>query len=102
VNKVADPYGDVALEKLIHIAAARLRAEKSDVTRQLHKFTLEDLQIMGASAEAGEVSDFSSEFLGACVWLQVGAEIKRRMEALHDGSMSAEEVLGGVMPLASR
>ena len=99
---MADPYGAVALEKLIQIAAARLRAEKSDVTRRLHKFTLEDLQTMGASAEAGEVSDFSSEFLGDCVWLQVGAEIKRRMQTLHDGSMSAEEVLGGVVPLESR
>jgi hypothetical protein len=92
---MADPYDDAALQKLIEIAASRLRAESSDISRRLHKFTLEELQTMGASAEAADVSEFSADFLGTCVWLQVGAEIKRRMEALHDGSMSGEEVLRG-------
>jgi hypothetical protein len=69
--------------------------ERNAIAHRLQTFSLNDLQAMGASAEAGDVSDFSAEFLGSCVWLQVGAEIKRRMERLHDGSISGEEALTG-------
>jgi hypothetical protein len=56
---VADPDDDVALQKLIELAASRLRDERSDVAHRLHTFTLKKLQTMGASAEAADVSEFS-------------------------------------------
>lgn len=83
------------LEELIKLAAARLREEKCGIANRLKTFPLSDLQLMGEAAEAGDVSDFSNEFLGSCVWLQVGAEIQRRMLGMRDGSISGEHALTG-------